>query len=176
MRPSLAAIYEEHFDFVWRTAKRMRVPPRSLDDVVQDVFLVVHRRLEAFHGASSMRSWIYGIVRHTVADHRRRARRKDAPLVQAVTDDRGEERFASTMPPPDEAAAASESLSQLERMLASIAPEKAEVVMLTHLEGMSVPEIAECVGANVNTVYSRLRAGRQELAALAHASERGGQS
>ena len=49
--PSMAApldfdaLYEDHFGLVWRTARRLGVPPAAADDVVQDVFLVVHRRL-----------------------------------------------------------------------------------------------------------------------------------
>ena len=44
------ALYEEHFSFVWRTARRLGVPERAADDVVQDVFLVLHRRLDDYDG------------------------------------------------------------------------------------------------------------------------------
>lgn len=171
--PTVAEVYREHFDFVWRTARRMRVSEHRIDDVVQDVFVVVHRRLEDFDARVSIRSWLYGIVHRTVLDHRRRARRKEAPITGGVTDEQGEERFPSNFPRPDHAAEASEALSLVERLLERIAPEKAEVLMLSCLEGMTVPEIAECVSANVNTVYSRLRTGRHELEAMLADTEKG---
>lgn len=170
---TVADVYRAHFDFVWRTARRMRIAEHRIDDVVQDVFVVVHRRLGDFDGRGSLRSWLYGIVQRTVRDHRRHARRKEAPLASDVVDERGEERFPSSFPRPDDAAAASEGLSLVERMLDRMAPEKSEVLMLSYLEGMAVPEIAECVCANVNTVYSRLRSGRQELEAMLRAHEKG---
>ena len=56
-----ADVYAEHFDFVWRTVRRLGVPERSLDDAAQDVFIVVHRRLPDFEGRSSIRSWVFAI-------------------------------------------------------------------------------------------------------------------
>jgi RNA polymerase sigma-70 factor (ECF subfamily) len=73
---SFALVYEQHFDFVWRSARRLGVAEASLDDVVQDVFVTVYRRLDAFEGRSSLKTWLFGIVRHTVRDLRRSARRK----------------------------------------------------------------------------------------------------
>lgn len=165
-RKSIVEVYREHVDFVWRTARRMRVDDRSIDDVVQDVFVVVHRRLDAFDDRMSMRGWLYGVTQRVVSDHRRRARRKDAPIMGSEVDEQGEERFVSRFPAPHAAAEQSESIALLERLLQRLPAEKSEVLILAHLEQMTVPEIADCVGANVNTVYSRLRAARSELEEL----------
>lgn len=163
---TFADIYHLHVDFVWRTARRMGIAHSGLDDVVQDVFLVVHRRLDEYDGRTPMRGWLYGITHRVVADHRRSFRRKRAQLVGTETNERGEERFASTAPPPSADAERAESVALLERLLAQLSPEKAEVLVLAHLEQLTAPEIAEGIGVNLNTVYSRLRAARSELEAL----------
>src|SRR5690349_5822056 len=62
-------VYDSHFAFVWRAVANRGVPPSALDDVVQEVFLVVHRKLDEFEGRSSVRTWLAGIVRRVVADH-----------------------------------------------------------------------------------------------------------
>lgn len=163
---TFADIYHRHVDFVWRTARRMSVAPSSLDDVVQDVFVVVHRRLVEYDGRAPMRGWLYGITHRVVSDHRRTFRRKQAFLSGTETNEHGEERFASTAPPPSANAERAESIALLEGFLAQLTPEKAEVLVLAHLEQLTVPEIAEGIGVNLNTVYSRLRAARRELEEL----------
>src|SRR4051794_16597314 len=69
-------VYEEHFSFVWRAARRLGAPAAAVDDVVQEVFLVVHRRLPEFAGRSSLKTWLFAIVLRVVRDHRRSLRRK----------------------------------------------------------------------------------------------------
>jgi len=70
------AVYREHFAFVWRAAKRLGVGDGALDDVVQEVFVVVHRRLDGFEGRSSLKTWLFGIALRIVRDHRRAVRRR----------------------------------------------------------------------------------------------------
>ncbi|MGE3634951.1 MAG: RNA polymerase sigma factor, partial [Sandaracinaceae bacterium] len=72
----LEEIYDACFDFVWRSARRMGVAEAHADDVVQEVFLVAHRRLADFEGRSSVRTWLFGILLRVVSDHRRTLRRK----------------------------------------------------------------------------------------------------
>src|SRR6185369_14121679 len=78
--PTLGDIYREHFDFVWRSLRRMGVPPTSMDDAAQDVFLVVHRKLAGFQGRSSVKTWLFGIVARVAHDHRRSEKRKGDPV------------------------------------------------------------------------------------------------
>ncbi len=68
--PDFGAVYEEYFDFVWRTLRRYGVPEAAMDDAIQDAFLVVHSRLPTFEGRSSLRTWIFGIARRVARDHR----------------------------------------------------------------------------------------------------------
>ena len=70
--PALAEVYRAHVGFVWRVLRRLGVEDAALEDVVHDVFLVVHRRLADFEGRSAVTTWLYGIARRVAADYRRR--------------------------------------------------------------------------------------------------------
>ncbi len=154
---TFAEAYETHFDFVWRSARRLGVPDTHLDDVVQDVFVTVYRRLDAFAGRSQLRTWIFGILRHTVRDLRRTQRRK--PTEPLAHDPEGHGNG------PHEATVHREGTRLLHEVLASLDDDQREVFVLAELEQMSAPEIGVALGVNVNTVYSRLRAARQAFEA-----------
>jgi RNA polymerase sigma-70 factor (ECF subfamily) len=161
--PSFEAIYEEHFDLVWRNIRRLGVPEAGVDDAVQEVFLVVHRRLGAFEGRSALKTWIFAIVARVASDHRRALRRKSPHTRSAdaaVDADTVADEHALD---PHERAARLEGVRLLHRMLDELDDEKRTVLVLAELEGMSAPEIAEALGENVNTIYARLRAARREF-------------
>jgi RNA polymerase sigma-70 factor (ECF subfamily) len=152
-RPQFREIYDEYFDFVYRCARRMGVYDKALDDAVQDVFVVVHRRLGDFEGRSSIKTWLYGITRRVAKDHRRRADRKEKGLVPA-------ENLTSMEGDPREQAARAEAIATLREILDTLDAPKREVFVLAEMEQMTAPEIAEALAVNLNTVYSRLRAAR----------------
>jgi RNA polymerase sigma-70 factor (ECF subfamily) len=151
-------VYEQSFDFVWRSARRLGVNEGSLDDVVQDVFVVVHRRLDDFAGRSSVRTWVFGILLRVVSDHRRSLRRRAAGIPGDPIDP---DELADQRPSgPHEKAARNEASRMLQQLLDELDEEKRAVLILAELEEMAAPEIAEALGVNLNTVYSRLRAAR----------------
>lgn len=156
--PTFEVVYAECFDFVWRSARRLGVPERATDDVVQEVFLVVHRRLAEFEGRSSVRSWVFGILMKVVSDYRRRYKRKDAaltPMLETLKSD-----LSSC---PVHKLEQRQKVELLNALLATLNEHKRVVFVLAELEQMSAPEIADLLGVNLNTVYSRLRAARQEF-------------
>jgi DNA-directed RNA polymerase specialized sigma24 family protein len=67
---TLAQIYDAHFDFVWRNARRLGVPEASADDVAQDVFMIVHRRIADYDGRAPLQAWIFGILVRVARDQR----------------------------------------------------------------------------------------------------------
>lgn len=158
------AIYREHFRFVWRTVKRLGLEGAAIDDVVQEVFLVVHRRLDTFEERSSAKTWLYGIVRRVVADHRRTLRRK--PGLSSDASREGElEAMPGVEQGPEASAEMAERVRLLHRLLAELDDDKREVFVLSELEGLTMAEIAEALDANPNTIASRLRAARREFEA-----------
>jgi RNA polymerase sigma-70 factor (ECF subfamily) len=158
--PSFQAVYDHYFGFVWRSARRMGVADDAMDDVVQDVFLVVHARLKTLERLTALRSWIYSVVRRVVSTHHRerRVRRNyEAKIAVAF------ETLGPIHPSPQQLALLSEDLKRVWHLLLRLDPLKREVFVLTELEEMTGPEIAQALGIPLNTVYSRLRFARQEF-------------
>jgi RNA polymerase sigma-70 factor (ECF subfamily) len=155
--------YEDHCSLVWRTARRLGVPEGAIDDVVQDVFLVVHRRLASFDGRVAFKHWLLGITARVVADHRRTYRRKASKVVPHAVDKYGGELTPSADPMPSEQAEQREALRLVVTLLDELDSDKREVLVLTEFEEMTAVEVAECLSLNINTVYARLRAARRDF-------------
>lgn len=161
--PSFAEVYDQCFGLAWRNIRRLGVPDAEVDDAMQEVFMIVHRRLHEFQGRAALRPWVCAIVTRVASDHRRALRRK-SPHAGASVD-------ADTLPDerardPHDSAVREEGVRRLHRMLDALDDEKRAVFVLAELEQMSAPEIAEALQENVNTVYARLRAARREFEQL----------
>jgi RNA polymerase sigma-70 factor (ECF subfamily) len=162
-RPTFDEIYDVHFTFVWRTARRLGTPEANLDDVVQEIFIVAYRRQADFQGRSSLRTWLYGIVLNVVRVHRRGLSAKHPQSLRA--EQRADpELLADSADGPHERAAKIQAARVIDRFLDGLDDDKREVFVLAELEQLSAPEIASVVGAPLNTVYSRLRLARVEFA------------
>jgi RNA polymerase sigma-70 factor (ECF subfamily) len=153
------ALYRQHFDFVFRSVRRLGIADAQIDDVVQEVFLVVLRRLSDFRAGTNARAWLFSIASRTSANHRRGQRRsllRHAPLGDP----------ADCAPGAFERAACSDAARLLQRFLDGLSDDKRDLFILSDLEGMSGPELAAVYSANLNTIYARIRSVRQELAAF----------
>jgi RNA polymerase sigma-70 factor, ECF subfamily len=159
--PTFDAVYDDYFDFVWSSLRRLGVAESALDDAAQDVFLVVHRRLGEFEGRSTLRTWLFGVALRTARHHRRSAGRRAAdPLPDGLCD-------PEAMGPED-ATVRANAVRLLYAMLDSLEEDRRTVFVMMDLEQMSAPEVSEALGVNLNTVYSRHRAARRDFeAALA---------
>ena len=155
--PPFATVYDDHVKFVWRVLGRLGVAHADLEDVCQEVFIVVHRRLTEFEGRSSLRTWIYGIALRCASDYRRRnARRPVPPVVAADVAVAG-----SQLDDLD----ARDARATLERLLELLDAEKREVFVLFELEELAMAEVVAIVGCPLQTGYSRLHAARAIVAA-----------
>jgi RNA polymerase sigma-70 factor (ECF subfamily) len=159
---AFADVYREHFGFVWRSARALGIPGAALDDVVQEVFVVVHRRLPEFENRSSLRTWVSGIVLHVARRHRRTLGRK-SPHELALDGPIDPETLRSNARDPYETTALAEDARLLQRLLDQLDDDKREVLVLAELEELPVPEIADVLGLKLNTAYSRLRLARAEF-------------
>jgi RNA polymerase sigma-70 factor (ECF subfamily) len=154
--------YRSCFAFVYRNVRRLGVASGSVDDVVQDVFLVVHRRFSDYDSNLPLRGWVYGILTRVVREHRRASRRR-VRVIDPVD--------STTIPPPPSAVASApdrmaekhQALRELSRLLEQLDEEKRETLVLAELEQMTAPEIAMALGLNLNTVYARLSAARRQF-------------
>lgn len=149
-------VYEEHFDFVWRSLRRLGVRDALIDDAAQDVFVVVHKRLGDFEGRSSVKTWLFGVALRVARNYRRTAQRRDAEALPETVAD-------THSPGPHEATAQAEAVRTLHALLDSLSDDRRAVFVMMELEQMSAPEVADALGVNLNTVYSRLRKARSEF-------------
>jgi RNA polymerase sigma-70 factor (ECF subfamily) len=169
--PTFAEVYDAHVRFVWRTLRRLGVPGDACDDAVQDVFMVVHRRLPAFRPDAPIKHWLYRITSHIARDHRRSGRRKNPEqhgFVPVVNDEVADPRQES----PSESAERSAAARLIRALLEEIEESRREVFILAELEQMTAPEIAQMLEVPLNTVYSRMRRARSDFQAALERHER----
>ena len=151
------AVYEQNVEFIWRSAKRLGVGDHAIDDVVQHVFVVVHRRLAEFEGRSSLKTWLFSILLHAVREHRRSMRRKSPHWWSAPADPDLIEDSARN---PEQEAQRAEASRTIDLLLESLDGDKRVVFVMAELEQMTAVEISEATGLEQKAVYSRLRAAR----------------
>ncbi|SRR5258706_2899259 len=154
--PDLAAVYEAHFRYVWRCLRSLGVHDAHVDDALQDVFVVVQRRLPDFDGGAALRTWLYAIALRIARKYRERLRREPSSL-EATRESQPELVLSAT---GEGAALHGERLALARAVLETLTDEQREIFVLARVEQMSAPEIASVVGIPLNTVYSRLRAAR----------------
>lgn len=159
--PDFNRLYDDYVEFVWRNARRLGIPDAAVDDVVQDVFVVAHRKLSAMADPGALRAWMFGIVIRVVRAHRRRMRRK--PLHRNAA---GTSLDLNELPDPRRctplsSAEEADLLRLLHQLLGELDDAKREVFVLAELEDLTEAEIAAVLGESVNTVHSRLRAARK---------------
>lgn len=157
--PAFEAVYREHFGFVYACLLRLGVPDAAVDDAAQDVFVTVHRRLPAFEGRSALRSWLFGIVRRIAFRHRRSALRL-ATRRRALADEHDPGAPGADLAASVEQAQRSALLLQA---LDTLDDDKRTALTLHVFEDLRGPEVAEFLGINVDTAYSRIKAARREL-------------
>jgi RNA polymerase sigma-70 factor (ECF subfamily) len=150
------ALYDAHFDFAWRSARRLGLPEADTEDAVQEAFEVVFRRLPDFTGGR-FSTWLFRIVANVVAARLRRRRVRDffGGLLSASQSEVG--------PAPEPRLEARRTLVAVESVLRKLSRDKREVFALHEVEGRSHEEIAELVNAKVETVRTRLFYARRDF-------------
>lgn len=154
--PTFAELYAAHAAFVWRVVRRLGVAERDVEDVCQETFMVVHRRLPEFAGRSSVKTWLYGIAFRCASAYRRRVgNRHESP--------------PGELPEPAVPGTQEDELSQrearqlLDRALDHLDDDKRAVFILFELEGLAMKDVAEMVSCPLQTAYSRLHAARRQV-------------
>lgn len=167
--PAFEALYREHYPFVWRSVRRLGIPEAEVEDVVQDVFMIVHRRLGDFEGRSSVRTWLFGITYRVVRDRRR--------SFAARIDREGKVEQGRPPTQPDQRLSRHQAVGALDDLLAALDDDQRATFVMAEVLRMSAPEIAKLTEVKLNTVYSRLRRGREafEAALARYLAEHGGE-
>jgi RNA polymerase sigma-70 factor (ECF subfamily) len=157
--PAFEVVYERHFDDVYRFVARLSGTSQC-EDLVQEVFVVVHKRLPEFEGRAKLTTWLFQIAYRVVGAHVRKER-----VLRLL-------RRAFSREPREEAAPPSaparieeqERARAVNEALASLSWKKRVVVSLHEIDGWTCERIAEALSVPVGTVYTRLHHARKELA------------
>jgi RNA polymerase sigma-70 factor (ECF subfamily) len=155
-RPAFRDVFESNLDHVWRTLRHLGVPACDVEDVAQEVFVVVHRRLPEWEPRHPIRTWLYTICRSAARDRARRAHVREERATAEVP-----ERSESATPHEDLEAV--RALEQVHAALEGVDPAQREVFLMYELEGIAMDHIAETIGCPVKTAYSRLRLARAHV-------------
>jgi len=154
------ALYDAHFDFAWRTARRLGLPEADVDDAVQDAFRIAWEQLSRFT-FGRFTTWLYRIIANVVSERLRRAKVRD--FFGGLLGRTAREADVSL----EARVEARHSLRAVERVLRQLSREKREAFALFEIEGLSHQEIAELTSTRVETVRTRLHYARKEFERLA---------
>jgi RNA polymerase sigma-70 factor (ECF subfamily) len=155
-----AALYDRHFDQVYRLVRRLGVAAADVEDVTQRVFLRVHELLGQTPEILHPMAWLRAVSVRVVAEHHRfwRLRRVKAWLVEATT------RAASDdVVTPEQRLGVRQDQERVADVLARMSPKLRAVLVLAELEGLGPSEVATVLGIPLNTVRSRRALARSDF-------------
>lgn len=154
----LAAMFDAHYDSIWRTLRRLGVDDASADDAAQRVFMVATKNLADILAGGEGR-YLYGVALRVASEFRRRNPRRreifDDGVLLVLTDQ---------APSPERALEREEARRILDVLLASLSDDHREVLVLVDIEGLTAPEAAEVLAIPLGTATSRLKRARDAFA------------
>jgi RNA polymerase sigma-70 factor (ECF subfamily) len=163
--PTPEKVFEEYAPRVYHLARRLLGNTTDAEDVTQDVFLQVVRKLPTFRGEAAFSTWLYRVtVNAALAYRRKRALRQLAPLPEPLEDFREDgnhrapvRRWTSR---PDHQALDREAHQRIEEAIAGLPEIYRDVYVLADVEALPNAEIAGILGLSVAAVKSRLHRAR----------------
>ena len=158
--------HTEQTELIWREMHerllayiRPRVAAADADDILQDVFVRIHSKMDQLRESQAFTGWVYQITRNAIIDyHRRRATAARAMAGLADHADEGED------PGPDVTGRAEADFVRcLDPMLDQLPQTHREAIVLTELNGMTQKQAAGELGLSVSGMKSRVQRGRAQL-------------
>ncbi len=159
-RSAFEKLFDGHVDHVHCRLTRLVGPVPEREDLVQEVFLAVHRGLPSFRGDARFSTWLYRIVTNIACTHLRRRSRTPATF---QVDDLP---LAGEVKTPEEAARQRQQMRLVLQLLDRVKPDKRVAFILREVEGMSLKEIGRIVDAKPAAVGQRVKHARRELEGL----------
>jgi RNA polymerase sigma-70 factor (ECF subfamily) len=161
-REAFKCVYDTFGNFVYRLAWRMLRHEQDAEEVTQEVFLQVFKKLQYFRQESSLKTWIYRIAVNVTLNHRKKMSRdrkrlatyRDQEVPQQANQDVDRDVFKQ------------DYQKAIDRLLSHLNPEQRICIVLRSLENMSYEEIAQALDINVNTVRSRVMRAREKMMSL----------
>ncbi len=151
------AMFEAHYDVIWRTLRRLGVPDADVDDAAQKVFLIGAARLDDIVRGEEGR-YLYGIALRVASEVRRRS-----PSRRETHDEQWLEALPDDAPNAEDALLAHEARSAIDEVLAEMPDDQREVFVLVEIEELTLPVVAELASVPLGTATSRLRRARESF-------------
>ena len=143
---------------------RMGVKPEDTEDIVSEIFIKVYENLGRYRPDHAFSTWIYRIATNHILDHQRRVRR-ERPRTELS------ETLADPGPLASEQAERGDVSRRVQRLLPLLDEKYRAALILMHVEGKKIEEIAQIMGVPTGTVKTRLSRGRARLAELIRAND-----
>ncbi len=164
---SYEALIAEYQQPVYNLVSRLLNEPSDASDVVQEVFIKVFRKIGAFRGDSSLKTWIYRIAVNEAYNYKRWFSRHRKQEVGLENDDEGSLSYYQKLSDPGrspfDSASDHEQHALVEAALARLNSSFRAAVVLRDIEELSYEEIAEILQIALGTVKSRILRGREAL-------------
>ena len=159
-------LIEEYADLVFRAAYRIVQNEQDAEDVMQETFVSVYKKIGDFRGDAKLSSWLYRIASNVALDLLRVKKRKSDKDIDLIPAD--EEDGAEPYNPadenallPEDALLQEESLDKVRAALAEMPPKLREAYLLYMLEGYSMNEIADMLEIKLSAAKVRVHRARQ---------------
>jgi RNA polymerase sigma-70 factor (ECF subfamily) len=159
---SFEEIYRAYSGFVCNVAFRMVQDTQKAEEITQEVFVTVFRKLNTFQHKSTLKTWLYRITVNMSINYIKKIQKDTFRMVE----------YDETMV-PDKAESEIQIKDNKEyhegiirKLLALLNPDQRACVVLRNIEGMSYAEVARSLNININTVRSRLKRAREKLLSL----------
>lgn len=166
-RVAFTTVYQRFVDAVYARLTRLLGPTADREDVLQQVFFQVHRSLGSYRGDASLATFVHRIAIHVAYDHLRARDRRPVPIDQDAID-----AMVLDASSPELRTQRREELAQIFFHLSALTPDKRIAFVLVSIDGLSLREAAELVGASVDAVKQRVLHARRELIDLIERSDR----
>ncbi len=161
-RVDFHVVFQAHFRFVCVTLRRLGVRDGDIEDVAQEVFVLVHKKLDSYDVSRPIQLWLFGFCLRTASTYRRLARHRRLVHQDSDTD------VAHSDPLPDDRIAAEQNRRLVLEALDEMDVDRRTVFVMHDLNEFSASQIAEMLSIPVNTVYSRLRLAREDFRKTIH--------
>jgi RNA polymerase sigma-70 factor, ECF subfamily len=148
--------FQESYDYLWRSLRRLGVQERDIEDVAHDVLLEVHAKFDRYDRSRPFRPWLFAFAVRFASDYRRLARHR--------TELRGDIDTSGTASTGEELLSDKDTARLVDAALESLSMELRAVIVLYEIDETPMKEVAETLGIPLNTAYSRLRLARARCA------------
>jgi RNA polymerase sigma-70 factor (ECF subfamily) len=162
---TFASVFDKYQQPIYNDLLRLTQNRTEAEDLTQETFIRVHRKLSTFRGEAKLDTWLYRIATNISFDYFRRysTHQAKASLPFEETDRGGEMIFNKTTSSPELLVAQSEMSTCVERFIQRLPPDHRVVLVLHELQGLKISEIADVLDCSLSTVKIRLHRARKKL-------------